>query len=731
MRVAKLIALALASALVGCNALLGIEEHRVAVDAGACADAGCETDERDASGVDACAGSACAGAGMDGGRDAGETPAGDGGPDAEVDAETPPPDLCEPDPCADMPSGHCDPLTGQCVCGDCEQQALTRCSGDELSVCERQPNGCLEWTATFVCADGCGEGGTSCAGCSDQCTSGETVCDASALRRCVTDLEGCLAWGTAESCDDGVACTNDACDDSLGACDHAPDDSLCLANAGQMCIDDVCHLTLGCFSVNTSGACTDGDPCTHSDSCSDGLCAGELDVGMVGCVDLCPDDDAKSSPGQCGCGVEERTGDNDLDGTIDCLDACPDDECLALGLSCRPAQGRLSMCVADGAGCKTLEPEDCGARFRCETATPCPSIAFRGWGAGELVYPLTVAVDSAGNVFAGSVAYSDIEGQDGDASGHALITRFNASGVRQWSALWNSGSYGVLSSVALSPDETRIAGAITAGSHITVAVWSTAARGAPLWTRDVTPSTTGGATGVAYGPGGDVYVIGYVDGAIAGHTNLGSRDVLLARVQGDDGDLVWAEQFGTPGPEEVTAIVGDASGVYVTGMLDQISTSFNEHGDGFVRKYDATGEVAWHRSLDYGSDEGERLFSLSINEAGNVIAQGSSDWYEGPRIFIELSPSNAVVREAPQLDVYGARSDGRGNLYGQGHLDGYLVSIAGGTTRRWTFDMAETGSASVADFVVLQASSGPTRLYAIGGVYGQNEDGFLAIIDVP
>lgn len=39
--------------------------------------------------------------------------------------------------------------------------------------------------------------------------------------------------------------------------------------------------------------------------------------------DLCPLDPKKTSPGQCGCGVEEQAGDADGDGVIDCLDPCP------------------------------------------------------------------------------------------------------------------------------------------------------------------------------------------------------------------------------------------------------------------------------------------------------------------------------------------------------------------------------------------------------------------------
>jgi hypothetical protein len=45
--------------------------------------------------------------------------------------------------------------------------------------------------------------------------------------------------------------------------------------------------------------------------------------GSTDCVDGCPDDPLKSSPGQCGCGVPDT--DTDGDGTANCIDGCPND----------------------------------------------------------------------------------------------------------------------------------------------------------------------------------------------------------------------------------------------------------------------------------------------------------------------------------------------------------------------------------------------------------------------
>ncbi|MFA6011992.1 MAG: RHS repeat domain-containing protein [Desulfobacteraceae bacterium] len=57
-------------------------------------------------------------------------------------------------------------------------------------------------------------------------------------------------------------------------------------------------------------------------------CSSQLPVdsdgdGLSVCFDDCPDDPAKTEPGDCGCGVADT--DRDGDNTPDCIDQCPDD----------------------------------------------------------------------------------------------------------------------------------------------------------------------------------------------------------------------------------------------------------------------------------------------------------------------------------------------------------------------------------------------------------------------
>ena len=91
-----------------------------------------------------------------------------------------------------------------------------------------------------------------------ECTSAATCNDGNAcngIERC--ELGRCVP-GTALTCDDGIACTNDAC--SLGACSYTPNDGLC--GAGQRCTATGCmSTTTSCNPVRQTG-CTGGLACT-------------------------------------------------------------------------------------------------------------------------------------------------------------------------------------------------------------------------------------------------------------------------------------------------------------------------------------------------------------------------------------------------------------------------------------------------------------------------------------
>jgi hypothetical protein len=74
----------------------------------------------------------------------------------------------------------------------------------------------------------------------------------------------------------------------------------------------------------TSDACPDDPAKTAPGQCGCGVPDTDSDGdGIADCNDACPSDPAKVAPGACGCGIADV--DTDGDGTFDCNDGCPSD----------------------------------------------------------------------------------------------------------------------------------------------------------------------------------------------------------------------------------------------------------------------------------------------------------------------------------------------------------------------------------------------------------------------
>lgn len=100
--------------------------------------------------------------------------------------------------------------------------------------------------------------------------------------------------------------------------------------------------------------------------------------------------------------------------------------------------------------------------------------------------------------------------------------------------------------------------------------------------------------GVALDSVGNVLLSGYIEGALPGQTSAGSADLFLAKWD-NEGDTLWAKQYGSAGYEEAVGIAFDLQGqVLVGGSTDgYLEGNTNLGGrDAFLVKLDsATGLV--------------------------------------------------------------------------------------------------------------------------------------------
>ena len=157
--------------------------------------------------------------------------------------------------------------------------------------------------------------------------------------------------GTAVTCDDGVACTDDSCNEATDSCDYVPNDANC-ANGLYCDGTETCHATLGC-QPGTAVDCDDGVNCTI-DSCNEG-------------TDSCDNipDDAYCDDGLFCNGAE--TCDTGL-GCLPGSDPCPGQYCDEDADTCYDCE--YDWECDDGLYCNGAET--CVGGFCQAGADPCP-----------------------------------------------------------------------------------------------------------------------------------------------------------------------------------------------------------------------------------------------------------------------------------------------------------------------------------------------------------------------
>lgn len=146
--------------------------------------------------------------------------------------------------------------------------------------------------------------------------------------------------------------------------------------------------------------------------------------------------------------------------------------------------------------------------------------------------------------------------------------------------------------------------------------------GEMLWGSQFGSSGTDYPTAVAADRGGNLYVVGYTAGSLAG--SRGSYDGFIRKFS-PGGVPLWTRQFGSPAYDIAAGVAVDSLGfVYVAG------STFGTFDDGevfgsldmFVRRYNSAGTLVWHRQ--WGTSALDETTDLAADAAGNTYLVGRS-----------------------------------------------------------------------------------------------------------
>jgi hypothetical protein len=155
----------------------------------------------------------------------------------------------------------------------------------------------------------------------------------------------------------------------------------------------------------------------------------------------------------------------------------------------------------------------------------------------------------------------------------------------------------------------------------------------------------GGGVALTLDPQGDVILAlgAYTDGTFIGQGSLGaaqSHDVIVAKLGGADGSVIWRQAYGAPDPQTVWAVATNACGdVFVGGEFDRTAafadlpalaappTAAPSSTSAFLLKLAADADPqkppkpAWARA--FADDGWQTITALAVDDAGKVTLVGN------------------------------------------------------------------------------------------------------------
>ena len=323
-----------------------------------------------------------------------------------------------------------------------------------------------------------------------------------------------------------------------------------------------------------------------------------------------------------------------------------------------------------------------------------------------------------------------------------------------WSQQFGTPQSDRVHAVATGPNGTVAVAGVTAGALVgphlgsnDVFVRVLDGAGGVVWEGQFGTVDNDVAFGLAMDDRGHVAVVGHTTGALAG-TNAGEFDAFV-RVFGPSGDLLWDEQFGTEGNDMAVgaAYRRDGSLAVVGRTAGSLVGPLTGRNDVFVRVYDGqNGAVVWQDQ--FGSTSTDTAFGVTALDDGMVVVVGYVSGrlvlprYGGRDAFVRAYAADGAVAWQDQFGsvaddiAFAVASDGVDRITVVGSTDGSLFTASVGDREPFvrTYDAQGTvllqaqyraGAASTAATFRTVAYDGAGHVVIGGGLHGQVSDAYV------
>ena len=232
-----------------------------------------------------------------------------------------------------------------------------------------------------------------------------------------------------------------------------------------------------------------------------------------------------------------------------------------------------------------------------------------------------VAVDSKGNVYTVGTTNGNMEGQINVDGADVFLRKYDASGQLLFSRMLGSNESGGGFKVAVDSSDNVVISGQTGGALTQSAydggldnfISKFGSEGEELWTRQLGPFATDSALDVTFDSSGNIYASGITYGAISSDQTYGEdADAYVTKLD-SSGTLQFNRQYSAGGSEKATAVAVNSSGdIFIAGMAD---------ANGFLRKYDSSGNVTYTQSLGSVGTSGD-VTGISLDSNGDAYVSG-------------------------------------------------------------------------------------------------------------
>jgi hypothetical protein len=261
----------------------------------------------------------------------------------------------------------------------------------------------------------------------------------------------------------------------------------------------------------------------------------------------------------------------------------------------------------------------------------------------------------------------------------------------------------------------------------------------------------------ALDPSGNMIVAGGTEGALVGE-NAGALDAYVRKYD-DHGQLVWEQQFGTIGNDEIFDVAVSGSGeAYIVGSTTATlpgGTWSGAETDAFIMKFSSAGSRLWTQQFRLVAEPLTSNFatSVAVDDSGNAYVAGTTDGGSAKGNYLRkfdssgghLWTSDLTVPVAASVgftDPYVTVDEGDHAYLVWGVINGgYVVKVekhasdATDETAAWTAEFSSsTAGASVIPFGVAAFGghvyvAGSTEGVFFGTSNAGGQDAYLARVD--